>query len=90
MAFQRNKRENLKDKCLSYLGGKRCKRCGIDSLPHCCYDFHHLNPALKEFEISKVLGTGIKWSKLKAELDKCIIVCKNCHALLTYTGERRV
>ena len=82
MAFQRNKRENFKDKCLAYLGGKRCKHCGIDSLPQRCYDFHHLNPALKKFELSKA-SSGKKWSEVKAELDKCVVVCKNCHAVLT-------
>lgn len=82
MGFQRNKRENLKDKCLSYLGGKRCKRCGIDDLPLACYDFHHLNPALKDFEISKMAGK--KWSQIEKELDKCVVVCKNCHAILTH------
>lgn len=81
MEFQRNKRENLKAKCLAYLGGKRCKCCGVDSFPKVCYDFHHLNPALKDFEISK--SSGKKWSEVEKELDKCVVVCKNCHAILT-------
>jgi hypothetical protein len=40
-------------------------------------DFHHLDPYKKDFSI------GRNWSKsldaLKAELDKCILVCRNCH-----------
>lgn len=38
--------------------------------------FHHLDPSQKEFEIS---GKSISWERLKAELDKCALVCRNCH-----------
>lgn len=78
--FQRNKRENLKAKCLAYLGGKQCKSCGNKGLPQFCYAFHHLNPALKVFEISK--AAGMSWKEIKEELDKCVVVCRNCHAIL--------
>lgn len=40
-------------------------------------DFHHRDPNQKDFGI----GTGHTraWEKVKAELDKCILVCRNCH-----------
>lgn len=59
---------------VEYKGGK-CERCGYDK----CIDaleFHHLDPSTKE---SKNLGTTAAIAKQKAEADKCILVCANCH-----------
>ncbi len=27
-----------------------------------------------------MIGRGAKWNELRIELDKCVILCKNCHA----------
>ena len=60
---------------INYKGGK-CSICGYckcqDSL-----DFHHLDPSKKEFSISN--HKGMKLENIKNELDKCILVCSNCH-----------
>ncbi len=78
--FQQNKREKLKEKCLVYLNGKKCYFCGVQHLPMCCYDFHH-NKGGKEKEISQMIVKNEKWEVLKKELDKCIILCSNCHRI---------
>jgi 5-methylcytosine-specific restriction endonuclease McrA len=81
--FQRNKYELLKESCLAYLGGKQCKVCSTDLLPICCYDFHH-NKGAKEQEISKMMRTKKSLdNELKKELDKCAVVCANCHRQVT-------
>ena len=41
-------------------------------------DFHHVDPAQKEFEISAGLRNHGIDATLK-EMDKCIVLCKNCH-----------
>lgn len=57
--------------------GEKCIDCGIsDSNRPEIYDFHHLNPKIKEFNISK---TSKSLNKIKKELDKCILLCSNCH-----------
>ncbi|MBR8838656.1 MAG: HNH endonuclease [Stigonema ocellatum SAG 48.90 = DSM 106950] len=65
----------FKEKCVAYKGGK-CSRCGynrcIDAL-----EFHHINPTEKDLPLSA--GKGYSFEKAKAELDKCILVCANCH-----------
>jgi len=65
-----------KIECINYKGGK-CIVCGynkyIGSL-----DFHHLNPEEKEFNIARLKGYNLE--SLKKELDKCVILCKNCHS----------
>lgn len=40
-------------------------------------DFHHINPSEKEYTIAQ--NTRIKFENLKKELDKCVVLCANCH-----------
>lgn len=69
------RRYRLKEKAVEYKGGK-CELCGynkcIDAL-----EFHHKNPDEKDFGISS--GETRSWGKIKNELDKCIMLCANCH-----------
>lgn len=71
----------LKKKCIDYKGGK-CSICGYDKYDG-SLDFHHKNKSTKEFKISSLKNS--KFEKIIKELDKCIIVCKNCHSLLHST-----
>lgn len=38
----------------------------------------------KEFELSKVMRNNIALDRVKREIEKCDIVCANCHAIRTY------
>ena len=66
----------LKEQAVDYKGGKCCK-CG-----YCKYqgalEFHHLDPTQKDFSLSQVKGNKFN-DIIKKELDKCILVCANCH-----------
>lgn len=55
-----------------------CESCGESHIS--CLDFHHKNP--KEKEIA--LGSAMSYSKEKVnkELEKCIVLCSNCHRKL--------
>jgi hypothetical protein len=70
-------RKNTKQKLIEYKGGK-CQRCGYSKDHPSVYDFHHRNPEEKEFGISKRLTYSFE--RLKKEVDKCDLLCKNCHA----------
>lgn len=61
--------------CIEYKGGK-CEKCGYDKYDG-ALEFHHLDPSKKDFAISKKKARYI--DKLKPELDKCILLCSNCH-----------
>lgn len=70
----------LKKKCVEYLGG-RCIKCGYDKCVGSLV-FHHRNPKTKEFTIS---GNHCKsWESIQRELDKCDLLCTNCHHELHY------
>lgn len=73
----RQRVRDLKKKCLEYLGDK-CERCGYDKCPSALH-FHHKNPEEKDFELSHVTCSAFN-DKIKQELDKCIVLCSNCHA----------
>jgi hypothetical protein len=71
-------RRKAKQKLIDYKGGK-CQICGYSKNCPSAYDFHHRNPEEKEFGIGGHKVT-LSWEKLKKEVDKCDLLCKNCHA----------
>jgi hypothetical protein len=42
-------------------------------------EFHHINPAEKEFNFGSIMARPKAWNKIVTELRKCICVCSNCH-----------
>ncbi|AFY81818.1 HNH endonuclease [Oscillatoria acuminata] len=64
----------LKQKAVELKGGK-CFFCGYSKCI-AALDFHHLDPKKKEFKIS---GKFVSFDKIAAELNKCILLCSNCH-----------
>lgn len=67
----------MRDLLLTAFGNK-CSVCGYDKCKR-ALQFHHLDPATKEFDISGK-GQTLSWKRLKAEADKCVLLCANCHA----------
>lgn len=70
------RRNKVKEMAVEYKGGK-CSVCGYDRCAD-ALEFHHLDPSQKDFGISSKRYTR-SWVKVKEELDKCILVCSNCH-----------
>lgn len=87
------RRKKVREMAVEYKGGK-CQQCGynrcIDAL-----EFHHIDPAQKDFNIS-AKGYTRSWEKVKIELDKCMILCANCHRelhakkLAAFSGNTKV
>lgn len=74
-AVQR-RRLKVKEMAVEYKGGK-CMCCGYDKYQG-ALEFHHLDPNEKDFNFSQK-GYCRSWEKVKIELDKCVLVCANCH-----------
>ncbi len=70
------RRKRLKEMALKYKGGK-CILCGYNRCSS-ALDFHHIHAKSKEFGVS-LDGLTRSWERIKNELDKCILVCANCH-----------
>lgn len=69
-------RHKVKERLVEYAGGKCCK-CGYDRCMS-ALEFHHLDPNEKDFGIGE-RGKTLSFEKMKKEVDKCILVCANCH-----------
>lgn len=66
--------------------GDRCSNC-LNSFPDVVYDFHHINPKLKSFNIGHRIMQS--WKLVQEEAKKCVLLCANCHRILHYrTGEK--
>lgn len=64
----------IKELAVKYKGGK-CQLCGYCKCNGSLH-FHHVNEDAKSFTVS---GKSISFARIKPELDKCILVCANCH-----------
>lgn len=77
---KKTKRREQKKLAVQYLGGT-CASCG-GTFHHAAFDFHHINPDEKELDPGLLMQC--KLEKLFEELDKCILLCANCHRILHY------
>ena len=70
------RRRKIKELAIEYKGGK-CYVCGYDRYIG-ALEFHHIDPTKKEFGLG-MSGLTRSWEKTRKELDKCVIICSNCH-----------
>ena len=74
-----NERKNEQNKKLrDYKASKGCAICGEKD--PCCLDFHHLDPSEKDFGVCN--GKGLSWERILREIEKCVVLCSNCHKKL--------
>jgi predicted transcriptional regulator len=73
-------RRRNKERAVEYKGGE-CVKCGYKKCI-IALEFHHLDPEKKDFTPSS--NMNMSWDKIKEELDKCILLCSNCHRELHY------
>ena len=57
--------------------GNKCAICGYNKCQR-ALSFHHRDPNKKIFGIS-AKGLTRSWVKIQEEIDKCILLCANCH-----------
>lgn len=72
----KRRRKNLREMAREYKGGK-CTLCGYKKCQR-ALSFHHVEPNKKEFGIS-TRGLTRSWDKIRKEIDKCVLLCANCH-----------
>lgn len=69
-------RESFKIAAINYGGGK-CKYCNYNK-NYSALAFHHTDPTQKDFPLGGIRSLTLKENH-KKELDKCILLCHNCH-----------
>jgi len=80
---QRVKNNERKQQAVEYKGGV-CFKCGL-SYPPAVFEFHHTDPSNKDKDLTRY--KQLKWDRMQIELDKCILLCANCHRLTHHGGE---
>lgn len=65
-----------------YLKTHPCVKCGEQDI--IVLEFDHRNSAEKDRSVSKMATVGVSVEKLKAEMDKCDVLCANCHRRKTF------
>ena len=74
--YKREQRKERKAYCIEYLGGK-CVKCGSTER----LEFDHIKREGKKYEISTRVTNNL--NNLKEELDKCQLLCVDCHKIKT-------
>jgi len=69
------------------LKGGKCFSCGLEynGTNGSLFDFHHIDPSKKKFNVGATKLTALSWKKILLELDKCNLLCSNCHRIF-HTG----
>ncbi len=73
-----------KNEAIQYKGGK-CQDCNI-LYPYPVMEFHHLDPNEKDFDWNDLRYYGSK-ELIQNELDKCVLLCSNCHRMRHHSDE---
>lgn len=76
---QKTVQELKKDSC--------CAKCG-DTREY-ILDYHHIDPSIKENTVARLVSNSYGMDKVLAEIDKCILLCANCHREFHYFNKEK-
>ena len=76
-ALQYERLQTIRDWYQCWKATQSCKFCKESEVA--CLDLHHTDPTTKEYTVSNIVTTGFSIKKIQKEIDKCIVVCSNCH-----------
>lgn len=77
------KNRNAKSQYLNEVKSKHgCAKCGEGRFY--LLDFHHTDPNQKEFALSHSIQKNYSYTRIVAEVNKCIVLCSNCHREFHY------
>ena len=62
---------------LAYLNKHHCVVCGEHGIR--TLELDHIDPKTKKFSISQAVRLGYSWEQIEQEIEKCRVLCANCH-----------
>lgn len=79
-------RKRLKKWVRTFKLGKKCKKCKIECIPKYVkkFEFHHRNPKTKFMDVSTMVSKTYGKEMILKEIKKCILLCKECHDMITH------
>jgi hypothetical protein len=60
----------------------KCSRCSFDHVA--ALHFHHIDETQKAYTVSEMIGMGLSKETILREIEKCEVLCANCHAIEHY------
>lgn len=78
--FKQIRKNKQRDRFIEFKKTLTCEECGLKD--HRVIEFHHKDPAQKDREVSLMISWS--WEKIMEEVDKCSVLCANCHRILHY------
>ena len=87
--IRKKERERENKEYIKNLKDVPCKDCG-NRYPIYVMDFHHISPRDESLTIGKSLVNEMKgWGRkrIDEEIDKCVVLCSNCHRIRHYEQE---
>lgn len=82
--YESVQKSRFEERIARFYGKYECQVCGYNKC-RAAIEFHHIEESKKDFEISKM--RHYSEASLFAELEKCMIVCANCHREIHHGGE---
>jgi hypothetical protein len=79
---QRAYRQKAKAYVIDVKSTNHCKDCGVHH-PFYVLQFDHVR-GVKEFDLWRAGDSVCSLKRIQDEIDKCDIVCANCHSVRTY------
>lgn len=77
------KRKKMLLEFVNSLKNQPCMDCGIQ-YPSYVMDFDHRNPKEKISTISRIIRDMWSKKRILLEIEKCDLICANCHRIRTY------
>ena len=74
-------RKEKKDALRDYLLENPCVDCGNSDIR--VLEFDHVR-GIKKMDVTKMVSHAYSWEKIQEEIDKCEVVCANCHKIRTF------
>ena len=83
LEYQLEHRKETRKQLVEYLKAHPCVVCG-ESDP-VVLQFDHIDPSTKKASVSRLMSGTRKWETILKEIEKCQVLCANCHARKTYS-----
>lgn len=82
-ANQKKHRIMLRKRLLEYLMSHPCEKCGeADPI---VLEFDHIDRSTKTTTVAKLMSGHRSWNTILNEINKCRVLCANCHRRHTYS-----
>ena len=82
--YQQKRAIDRKSMFVAQKGGK-CEKCGYNKSLH-ALSFHHRDPSQKERKTDARMMSSTPIAVMQKEIDKCDLLCLNCHAEVHWVG----